>query len=172
MAGRNSSDATDDPELARRIEMGRRIESARQKLGMQKGELAEALGVSAATYTGWIQGKHSMRNANLARLVEITGEPSSFFTPEPMAKQDTIERLARKLGARIGKARIEKRPGDSRGRAPQGGRCGDRIACGVSPPTPPSRLAPISGSPFNAGGALVFFSVRPNFCVALRIGQS
>ncbi len=95
-------------ERARRVEMGRRIESARVKLGLQKRELAALVGVSAAAYSGWIAGKHSLSAENFARLVAVTGEPSSFFTPEPIAKRDTIERLARALGARLGKARLEK----------------------------------------------------------------
>lgn len=88
--------------------MGRRIESARTKLGLQKKELAALVGVSAAAYSGWISGKHSLSSENFSRLVAVTGEPSSFFTPEPIAKKDTVERLSRALGARIGKARLEK----------------------------------------------------------------
>lgn len=88
--------------------MGRRIEAARAKLGLQKRELAALVGVSPAAYSGWIRGTHSLTSENFARLVAVTGEPSSFFTPEPIAKRDTVERLARVLGARLGKARIEK----------------------------------------------------------------
>lgn len=97
-----------EAERARRVEMGRRIESARSKLGLRKKELAALVGVSAAAYSGWIRGNHSLSSENFARLVAVTGEPSSFFTPEPIAKRDTVERLSRALGARIGKARLEK----------------------------------------------------------------
>lgn len=95
-------------ELARRVEMGRRIEAARSKLGLQKKELAALIGVTAAAYSGWISGNHSLSSENFSRLVAVTGEPSSFFTPEPIAKKDTVERLSRALGARIGKARLER----------------------------------------------------------------
>lgn len=95
-------------ERARRVEMGRRIEAAREKLGLLKKEMAAEMGVSASAYTGWIKGDHSMTHAHLTRLVELTGEPSSFFTPEPFAKKGTLERLSRSLGARLGHARVER----------------------------------------------------------------
>jgi len=103
-----SHDYHGDIEVARRKEMGRRIDAAREKLGLNKGEMAARIGVSAATYTGWIKGTHGPTVQNLRRIVAVTGEPSSYFNPESLAKRDSIEWLSRALGARLGHARIER----------------------------------------------------------------
>lgn len=103
-----SHDYESEEEVARRQEMGRRIEAARQKLGLQKQEFAQKLGVAASTYSAWISGRHSMSNENMNRLVKATGESSSFFNPEALGKRDTLEWLAKELGTRLGKARIQR----------------------------------------------------------------
>jgi len=88
--------------------MGRRIESARQKTDSNKGQFAKEIGVSAPTYTGWISGKYSPSNQNMQRIVEITGESSSYFNPETLKPRNSIDRSARDFGAIAGLTRLKK----------------------------------------------------------------
>lgn len=103
-----SQDYHGSAEVESRRQMGMRIDAAREKTGMNKGEFARKIGVTPATFTGWIQGKHSCTTENLRRIVEVTGEPSSFFNPESLTKRDSIERLSRDLGTILGKARLQR----------------------------------------------------------------
>ncbi len=93
-------------ERERLLEMGRRIEAAREGLGLQQNEFAVLVGVEPPTVSGWESGKHGVTSANMARIVTITGEPSSYFMPERLPKKNTIERLSRELGTILGKPRL------------------------------------------------------------------
>ncbi len=91
----------------RLIEIGKRIRAARISKGFQQNEFAEKIGVQGGTVSGWEAGTHGIGQANLKRVVEVTGEPSSYFLSERLAKKHTITRSARDLGTALGLHRIE-----------------------------------------------------------------
>lgn len=55
------------------------IEAERARLGMTKGEMCEALGVSPATYMSYIRGKSSIPSAALEKLHELTGKSVDYL---------------------------------------------------------------------------------------------
>lgn len=93
---------------ARRLEMGRRIRAAREKRGLLAQDLAAEMQVAPATVSGWEHGRHAPSLENLARIAEITGEPTSFLNPEALAGRGSIEQLARRLATALGQRRLEK----------------------------------------------------------------
>lgn len=54
------------------------IEAERARLGMTKGEMCEALGVSPATYMSYIRGKSIPSNV-LETLHELTGKSVDYL---------------------------------------------------------------------------------------------
>jgi transcriptional regulator with XRE-family HTH domain len=91
-----------------REHLGRRIRAARMKRGLKGVELARQIGVAPATISGWERGRYEPSLENLRRLVQATGEPSSYFNPERLGKRATIEWLSRDLGSKLGQARLKK----------------------------------------------------------------
>lgn len=55
------------------------IEAERARLGMTKGEMCEALGVSPATYMSYIRGKSSIPSSALETLHELTGKSVDYL---------------------------------------------------------------------------------------------
>jgi len=84
-----------------KVEMGRRIAAAREKLALNQTEFGRRCGVTQATVSGWETGAHQMTVATLKAVVELTGEPSSYFVPEALRRRDSIEALALTLSGRV-----------------------------------------------------------------------
>ncbi len=69
-----------------------RLASARHAAGYHSAEaLGEAIGVSGQAVRTWEAGQHSPSEANLAKLVEVTGKPVGYFYGED--QPDLIQQI-------------------------------------------------------------------------------
>lgn len=93
--------ATSDEGRTRRLELGRRIDFARELMGLKKSELADGVGVSRAALSTWISGRHTPSPENLAKICRATRQPASFFSPEGEEPNDGAA-FARELVTRVG----------------------------------------------------------------------
>lgn len=97
-----------------RQEIARRIEFARESVGLSKSEVADAVGVSRATFTGWISGAFSPSRANLSKLCRVTGQTASFFDADEETnatdRQSFRRELYRIAGAETALALLELEP--------------------------------------------------------------
>lgn len=97
-----------------RREIADRIEFARESIGLSKSELADAVGVSRATFTGWISGAFSPSRANLSKLCRVTGQTASFFDAgeetNATDRQSFRRELYRIAGAETALALLELEP--------------------------------------------------------------
>ena len=87
--------------MERARELGKRINFAREVLGLSKSELADAVGVSRPAISSWLAGRHTPNPEHLARICEVTGHPASFFSPSG-AEPDDRAAFRRELVAIVG----------------------------------------------------------------------
>lgn len=110
----------DNEAKARRAEVGRRIDLARELVGLSKRELADACEVSPAAVTGWITGRHAPSPESLVAISRATRKPASFFEIGGVAELDAREvferELVRLVGARVGGELLDLTPEEFRTR--------------------------------------------------------
>ena len=92
---------TSNDGIERRQELGRRIDFARELMGLKKSELAAACGVSRPALSTWISGRHTPNPENLAKICRATRQPASFFSPEGEEIKDE-NAFARELVSKVG----------------------------------------------------------------------
>ena len=63
------------------IETGDRLRLARVKAGLEQGEIAEILGVSASTVSNWEHGRTRPRHPFIVAWAQATGFNASSLTP-------------------------------------------------------------------------------------------
>ena len=101
----------DDEARARRLELGRRIDLARVGIDISKSALAAACGVSPATVTGWLTGRHAPTPESLVAISRATRKPAAFFEVGGLDDRDAREvferELVRLVGAKIASEVLE-----------------------------------------------------------------
>lgn len=102
---------SDEPSpLAERF--GARLQRLRAAKGLSQADLADRMGVSAPSISGWEKGRARPKNNRIAALAELLGVPVSELLgdPAPERLQDLIDRsreqIARALGTASEKVRI------------------------------------------------------------------
>lgn len=74
--------------------IGKRIQQAREELGITQQELAARLGCTQAALSNYELGKRRLYLANLERIAGALGKPLSYFT-EPVTDEDDAQDWAR-----------------------------------------------------------------------------
>lgn len=63
--------------------IGKRIQKAREEIGISQEELAARLGVSQAALSNYELGKRRLYLANIQQIADVLNKPLSFFMDEP-----------------------------------------------------------------------------------------
>jgi transcriptional regulator with XRE-family HTH domain len=74
--------------------IGKRIQQAREELGITQQELAARLGCTQAALSNYELGKRRLYLANLEQIASALGKPLNYFT-EPAADEDDTQIWAR-----------------------------------------------------------------------------
>ncbi len=80
--------------LTARDSIGRRLLASRALAGMDQQQIADAIGVSRTTVSGWERGKFEPTFTSMVKWSRITGQPLEWFAgalPEDDVRPERLE---------------------------------------------------------------------------------
>ncbi|PQM29027.1 XRE family transcriptional regulator [Sphingopyxis lindanitolerans] len=99
-------DAHDDEAAASPADpaFGSRLQRLRAQAGLNQAQVAERMGVSAPSVSGWEKGRARPKHSRMAALAAILGVPTSELLGDhpPEALQDLIERSRAQIAMMVG----------------------------------------------------------------------
>jgi transcriptional regulator with XRE-family HTH domain len=83
---------------------GQRLQRLRAQAGLNQAEVAERMGVSAPSVSGWEKGRARPKHGRMAALAAILGVPTSELLgdPAPEELRDLIERSRVQIASAVG----------------------------------------------------------------------